>query len=117
VRAKAYDPVLSVLGSEIGRRILRMLLVDRQLELDAIALSRLLGVHPSSASVRLNDLARAGLLAKQRRGLFIFYRAVPGFRAILETMIVVPPNDNGFPAELICILYGSRSTVYFDEGA
>ncbi len=117
VRAKEYDPVVSVLGSELCRRILRLLLVDPQLDLDAGALSHLLGVHPRTISVRLNDLARAALLAKQRRGQFMSYRAVPGLQATLETMIVVPPSGNGFPSELICILYGSRSAIYRVEGA
>jgi hypothetical protein len=116
-RAKAYDPVVSVLGSELCRRILRILLVDPQLELDAVALPRMLGAHPRTVSLCLNDLARAGLVAKQRSNQFMSYRAIPGLRAILETMIVVPPNGNGFPAELICVLYGSRSAVYRGMGA
>jgi DNA-binding transcriptional ArsR family regulator len=116
-RAKEYDPVVSVLGSELCRRILRLLLVDPHLDLDAGALSRLLGVHPRTISVRLNDLARAALLAKQRRGQFMSYRAVPGLQATLETMILVPPSGDGFPSELICILYGSRSVIYRGKGA
>ncbi len=100
--------VASVLGSEGCRRILRLLLVDPELDLDSTSLSRLLGWHQTQVSLYLNDLARIGLLAKQRRGLFMVYRASPHFRATLEANIKVPASKDQLPVELILLLHGNH---------
>jgi hypothetical protein len=100
--------VASVLGSEGCRRILRLLLVDPELNLDSTSLSRLLGWHQTQISLHLNDLARIGLLAKQRRGLFMVYRASPHFRARLEANIKVPASTDQLPVELILLLHGNH---------
>ena len=102
------NDVASVLGSEGCRRILRLLLLDPELNLDSTSLSRLLGWHQTQVSLYLNDFARIGLLAKQRRGLLMVYRASPHFRATLEANIKVPASGDQLPVELILLLHGNH---------
>ncbi len=102
------NDLASVLGSEGCRRILRLLLVDPALNFDSTSLSRLLGSHQTLVSLHLNDLARVGLLTKQRRGMFMVYSASPHLRATLEANIKVATGGDQLPIELILLLHGNH---------
>lgn len=95
-----------LLGSEGCRQILRLLVVEPGLNLDSTSLTRLLGLDQSTVSRHLNDLARAGLLTKQRSGPFMVYRASSDLQATLEAAIKVPASDGRLPIELLLVLRG-----------
>jgi ArsR family transcriptional regulator len=90
--AESLAAVFRILGEPVRLQILSLIAAQLEGEVCACGLTEPLGLSQPTVSHHLKVMYEAGLLQKERRGTWIYYRLVPEQFEVLRNVLAMPES-------------------------
>jgi ArsR family transcriptional regulator len=94
-KAEQLAAVFRVLGEPARLQVLSLIAAQPTGEACVCELTQPLGLSQPTVSHHLKVMYEAGLLQKERRGTWIYYRLVPERFELLQRILAFPANPSG----------------------
>jgi ArsR family transcriptional regulator len=92
--AESLAAIFRILGEPARLQILSMIAAQPEGEVCACGLTEPLGLSQPTVSHHLKLMYEAGLLQKERRGTWIYYRLVPERFEVLHKVLAMPAHHS-----------------------